>query len=57
MSVAIHWLHIAHLMEKNNAIDYYRGKDCFKKFCQDLKKQAKSIVDFKIKKMIKLTQE
>ena len=57
MSVAIHWLHIAHLMEKNNAIDYYRGKDCFKKFCQDLKKQAKSIVDFEIKKMIKLTQE
>ena len=42
--------------EKNNAIDYYRGKDCLKKFCQDLKKQAKSIVDFE-KKMIKLTQE
>ena len=31
--------------EKNNTTDYYRGKDCFKKFCQDLKKQAKSIVD------------
>ena len=28
-----------------------------KKFCQDLKKQAKSIVDFEIKEMIKLTQE
>ena len=24
--------------EKDNAIDYYRGKDCLKKFCQDLKK-------------------
>ena len=23
--------------EKNNALDYYRGKDCLKKFCQDLK--------------------
>ena len=42
--------------EKNNAIDYYRGKDCLKKFCQDLKKQAKSIVDFE-KKMTKLIQE
>ena len=28
--------------EKNNKIDYYRGKYCLKKFCQDLKKQAKS---------------
>ena len=44
--------------EKNNAIDYYRGKDCLKKFCQDLKKQVKSIVDFEKKKeMTKLTQE
>ena len=32
--------------EKNNKLDYYRGKDCLKKFCQDLKKQAKLIVDF-----------
>ena len=43
--------------EKNNAIDYYRGKGCLKKFCQDLKKQAKAIVDLKKKEMIKLTQE
>ena len=43
--------------EKNNPIDYYRGKNCLKKFCQDLKTQAKSIVDFEIKEMIKLTQE
>ena len=43
--------------EKNNVITYYRGKDCLKKFCQDLKKQAKSIVDFEINEMIKLTQE
>ena len=35
--------------EKNNAIDYYRGKDCLEKFCQDLKKQAKSIVDLRTK--------
>ena len=43
--------------EKNNVIDYYRGKDCLKKFCQDFKKQAKSIVDFEKKEMIELTQE
>ena len=43
--------------ENNNGIDYYRGKDCLKKFCQDLRKQAKSIVDYEKKEMIKLTQE
>ena len=43
--------------EKNNKLDHYRGKDCLKRFCQDLKKQAKSIVDFGKKEMIKLTQE
>ena len=36
--------------EKNNAIDYYKGKDCLKTFCQDLKKQAKSIVGFEKKR-------
>ena len=43
--------------EKNNTADYYRGKDCLKMFFQDLKKQAKSIVNFEKKEMIKLTQE
>ena len=43
--------------EKNNKLDYYRGKDCLKKFCQDLTKQAKSIVDFEKKEMIELTPE
>ena len=55
--VDIHCLLTVHLMTKNNKLDYYRGKDCLKKFCQDLKKQAKSIVDFEKKEMIKLTQE
>ena len=36
--------------EKNNKLDYYRGKDCLKKFCQDFKKQTKSMVDFEKKK-------
>ena len=43
--------------EKNNKLDYYRSKDCLKKFCQDLKRQAKSIVDFEKKEMIELTPE
>ena len=43
--------------EKNNKIDYYRGKGCLKKFCQDLRKQAKSVVDYEKKEMMELTQE
>ena len=37
-------------------MDYYRGKDSLKKFCQDLKKQARSIIDFE-KKEMNLTPE
>ena len=36
--------------EKNNKTDYYRGKNCLKKFCRDLKKQARLIVDFEKKR-------
>ena len=43
--------------EKRNVIDYYRGKDCLKKFCKDLRKQAKLIVDYEQKEMIRLTEE
>ena len=43
--------------EKKNMVDYYKGEDCLKKFCQDLKKQAKLIVDCEKKEMIKLTEE
>ena len=44
--------------EKKNVIDYYRRKDCLKRFCQDLKKQERLIVDCeKILIVIKLTQE
>ena len=55
--VDIHCLLSAHLMKKNNKLDYYRGKDCLKKICQYLKKQTKSIVDFEKKEMIELTEE
>ena len=43
--------------EKNSKLDYYRGKGCLEKFCQDLKRQVKSIIDFEEKEMIKLTSE
>ena len=42
--------------KKNNKLDYYRGKDSLKRFCQDLKKQARSIIDFE-KKEMNLTPE
>ena len=37
--------------KKNNKLDYYRGKDSLKRFCQDLKKQARSIIDFEKKRI------
>ena len=29
-----------------NKLDYYRGKDCMKSFCKDLKKHATEIINF-----------
>ena len=36
-----------------NKLDYYRGKDCMKKFCKDLRKRAIKIINYEKKKMIK----
>ena len=41
---------------KNNCI-YYRGKDCIKRFCDDLRDQAMEIIDYEWKKEIILTNE
>ena len=41
----------------NNKLSYYRGKDCMKRFCKDLKDHATKIIDFKKKTMIPLTKE
>ena len=38
-----------------NKLDYYRGKDCMKKFCKDLRKHATKIINYEKKKMIPLT--
>ena len=32
-----------HIKDKHTL---YRGKDCMKKFCESLREQAKSIIDF-----------
>ena len=38
-------------------LDYYRGKDCMKKFCKDLREHATKIINYEKKKMIPLTTE
>ena len=36
--------------ERKNKLDYYRGEDCMKKFCKDLRKHATKIINCKKKK-------
>ena len=38
-----------------NKLDYYRGKDCMKNFCKDLREHAAKIINYEKKKMIPLT--
>ena len=40
-----------------NRFDYYRGKNCMKNFCLDLKEHATKIIDYEKKSMIPLTKE
>ena len=54
--VDIHCLLTVHSIKKNKKLDYYRGKDSLKRFCQDFKKRARSIIDFE-KKEMNLTPE
>ena len=41
--------------QSKNKLDYYRGKDCMKKFSKDLRTHATKIINHKKKKMIPLT--
>ena len=41
--------------KSKNKLDYYRGKDCMKKFCKDFREHATKIINYKNKKMIPLT--
>ena len=40
-----------------NKLDYYRGKKCMKKICQNLKEHATKIIDYEKKEMIPLTKK
>ena len=35
--------------KSNNKLSHYRGEDCMKRFCKDLKDHATKIIDFKKK--------
>ena len=39
-----------------NKLDYYRGKNCIKNFCLDLREHATKITDYEKKEMIPLTK-
>ena len=43
--------------ESKNKLNYYRGKDCMKKFCKDLKEHATRIINYEKKKIIPSTKE
>ena len=43
--------------QTKNKLNYYRGKDCMKKFCKDLREHATKIINYEKKKMISLTKE
>ena len=43
--------------ERKNKLDYYRGEDCMKKFCKDLRKHATKIINCNKKEVIPLTQK
>ena len=41
--------------KSKNKLDYYREKDCMKKFCKNLREDATKIINYEKKKMIPLT--
>ena len=43
--------------QTKNKLDYYRGKDCMKKFSKDLREHATKIINYEKKKMMSLTTE
>ena len=45
------------LDESKNKFNYYRSKDCLKKFSKDLREHASKIISYEKKKMIPLTTE
>ena len=43
--------------ESKNKLNYYRGDDCMKKFCKDLREHSTKIINYEKKKNILLTPE
>ena len=43
--------------ESKNKVSYYRGNDCMKIFCKDLREHFTGIINYEKKKMIALTTE
>ena len=43
--------------ESKNKLSYYRGDDCMKKFCKDLREHSTKIINYEKKKMISLTMK
>ena len=43
--------------QTKNKLNHYRGKDCMKKFCKDLREHPTKIINYEKKKMISLTKE
>ena len=43
--------------KSKNKLNFYRGKDCMKKFSKDLREHASKTIDYEKKKMILLTTE
>ena len=41
--------------ESKNKLNYYRGDDCMKKFCKDLREHAMKIINYEKKKIVPLT--
>ena len=43
--------------KSKNKLNYYRGEDCMKRFCKDLREHATKIIDCEKKEMLPLTKE
>ena len=43
--------------QTRSKLNHYRGKDCMKKFCKDLREHATKIINYEKKKMMPLTTE
>ena len=48
--LVIHCLHVVHLMLRKINFECYRGKDCIKNFCKDLKEHVLEIINYEKKR-------